>query len=70
MFSAAGEAVARAEGSTWERLVSERIFRPLGMKASNTSVPEMRKSRDYSYGYNYEEATKETRRVPRATCRR
>ncbi|HEX8719081.1 MAG TPA: serine hydrolase [Pyrinomonadaceae bacterium] len=64
MFSAAGEIVGRAEGSTWERLIAERIFRPLGMRASNTSVPEMQKSPDYSYGYNYEEATKETRRVP------
>ncbi|HEX8560440.1 MAG TPA: serine hydrolase [Pyrinomonadaceae bacterium] len=64
MYAAAGEIVGRAEGSTWERLVAERIFGPLGMKSSNTSVPEMQKARDYSYGYVYEEATKETRRVP------
>ena len=64
MYAAAGEIVGRAEGSTWERLISERIFRPLGMKSSNTSVPEMLRGHDYSYGYVYEEATKETRRVP------
>ncbi|HEX8187216.1 MAG TPA: serine hydrolase, partial [Pyrinomonadaceae bacterium] len=64
MYAAAGEVVARAENSTWEKLIAERIFRPLGMKDSDTSVPEMRKSRDYSFGYVYEEATKETRRVP------
>jgi hypothetical protein len=64
MYAAAGEIVGRAENSTWEKLVSERIFRPLGMKSSDTSVPEMQKARDYSYGYVYEEATKETRRVP------
>jgi CubicO group peptidase (beta-lactamase class C family) len=64
MYAAAGEIVGRVENSTWERLISERIFKPLGMKGSDTSVPEMRKARDYSYGYVYEEATKETRRVP------
>jgi CubicO group peptidase (beta-lactamase class C family) len=64
MYAAAGEIAARAEGSTWERLIKERIFKPLGMRASNTSVPEMQRARDYSFGYVYEEATKETRRVP------
>ena len=64
MYAAAGEVVGRVENSTWEKLVGERIFKPLGMKASNTSVPEMQKSPDYSFGYVYEEATKETRRVP------
>src|ERR1044071_9909150 len=34
------------------------------MKGSDTSVPEMQKAGDYSFGYVYEEATKETRRVP------
>jgi CubicO group peptidase (beta-lactamase class C family) len=64
MYAAAGEVVGRAEGSTWEKLIAERIFKPLGMKASNTSVAEMRKAPDYAFGYVYEEATKETRRVP------
>lgn len=64
MYAAAGEVAGRVGGSTWERLISERIFKPLGMKASDTSVPEMQRARDYSFGYVYEEATKETRRVP------
>ena len=64
MYAAAGEIVGRAEHSDWEKLVGERIFRPLGMRASDTSAPEMQKARDYSYGYVYEEGTKETRRVP------
>jgi CubicO group peptidase (beta-lactamase class C family) len=34
MFLAAGEAAARAAGSTWEDLISQRIFGPLGMSAS------------------------------------
>jgi CubicO group peptidase (beta-lactamase class C family) len=64
MYAAAGEIVGRVENSTWEKLISERIFKPLGMKSSDTSVAEMQKARDYSFGYVYEEATKETRRVP------
>jgi CubicO group peptidase (beta-lactamase class C family) len=64
MYAAAGEVVGRVWGSTWERLIAERIFKPLGMKSSNTSVAEMRRARDFSHGYVYEEATKETRRVP------
>ncbi|HEX8118895.1 MAG TPA: serine hydrolase [Pyrinomonadaceae bacterium] len=64
MYAAAGEIVGRVENSTWEKLIAKRIFKPLGMKGSNTSVPEMQKARDFSYGYVYEEATKETRRVP------
>ncbi|MDT5272306.1 MAG: hypothetical protein QOH49_4492 [Acidobacteriota bacterium] len=64
MYAAAGEIVGRAENSNWEKLVSERIFKPLGMKSSDTSVPEMQKAHDYAYGYVYEDGTKETRRVP------
>ncbi|HEX8294222.1 MAG TPA: serine hydrolase [Pyrinomonadaceae bacterium] len=64
MYAAAGEIAGRVGNSTWEKLIAERIFKPLGMKGSDTSVPEMRKARDYSFGYVYEEATKETRRVP------
>jgi CubicO group peptidase (beta-lactamase class C family) len=64
MYAAAGEIVGRVENSTWEKLIAERIFKPLGMKGSDTSVPQMLKARDYSFGYVYEEATKETRRVP------
>lgn len=64
MYAAAGEIAGRVENSTWEKLIAERIFKPLGMKGSDTSVAEMQKARDYSYGYVYEDGTKETRRVP------
>jgi len=39
MFLAAGEAAAKAAGSTWEELISQRIFGPLGMTAS---IPVLR----------------------------
>jgi len=34
MFLAAGEAAARTAGSTWEDLIQQRIFTPLGMTSS------------------------------------
>jgi CubicO group peptidase (beta-lactamase class C family) len=64
MYSAAGECVAKAENSTWESLIKERIFKPLRMRGSNLNVPDTLSSPDYSFGYNYDEETKETRQLP------
>ena len=64
MYAAAGEAVAQAQKSTWEKLIGTRIFKPLGMKNSDTSVAAMLKSKDYSLGYDYNPTTKETRHLP------
>lgn len=41
MFLAAGEAVAAAAGRSWDEVIRERIFQPLGMARSNTSVREL-----------------------------
>jgi CubicO group peptidase (beta-lactamase class C family) len=64
MYAAAGEAVARAENSTWDELIASRIFKPLGMRSSDTTVAAMQKARDFSFGYDYNTATKVTRRLP------
>lgn len=64
MYSAAGEAVARAEHSTWEKVISGRFLKPLGMKASRLSVREMQQTPDYSLGYDYNLETKKTRNLP------
>jgi CubicO group peptidase (beta-lactamase class C family) len=64
MYAAAGEAVAKAQKSTWDKLIANRIFKPLGMKNSDTTVAEMWKSRDYANGYDYSPSTKVTRRLP------
>lgn len=64
MFVAAGEAAATAEKSTWDKLVSTRIFAPLGMRNSTLSVAQLEKVKDRSFGYNYNFDTKETRRLP------
>lgn len=64
MYTAAGEAVAKAQNSTWDDLIANRIFKPLGMKNSDTSIDAMQKSRDFSFGYDYNTATKVTRKLP------
>jgi CubicO group peptidase (beta-lactamase class C family) len=38
MYIAAGQAAAAAAGTTWDALIHDRIFVPLGMTGSNTSV--------------------------------
>jgi CubicO group peptidase (beta-lactamase class C family) len=38
MFLTAGEIVARISGKSWDDFVTKRIFQPLGMVASNTTV--------------------------------
>src|SRR5262245_29105212 len=64
MYAAAGEAVAKAQNSTWDDLIAKKIFKPLGMTNSDTSAEAMQKARDYSFGYDYNAGTKETRRLP------
>jgi len=38
MYLAAGTIVERVSGKTWDQFVAERIFAPLGMNASGTSI--------------------------------
>lgn len=42
MYLAAGEAAAKAAGTTWDDLVAKRIFEPLGMTSSITSAPDVK----------------------------
>lgn len=64
MVSAAGEAAASAQNSTWETLMNERILKPLGMKRTVLTLPVMTRSKDYALGYEYDEAAKIARRMP------
>jgi CubicO group peptidase (beta-lactamase class C family) len=64
MYATAGEIVAKAQKTSWEDFIATRILKPLGMKASALNVKDMEKSPDYSYGYEYDLATKETRLLP------
>jgi CubicO group peptidase (beta-lactamase class C family) len=64
MFTAAGEIVSTVQKEPWEKFVPERIFAPLGMTNSTMSMKQMEKTKDFSYGYDYNFDTKETRRLP------
>jgi CubicO group peptidase (beta-lactamase class C family) len=57
MFSAAGEIVARANGTTWEEYIAARLFRPLGMASSDTSIRERAQAADHATGYRLQERT-------------
>jgi CubicO group peptidase (beta-lactamase class C family) len=39
MYTAAGLAAGRAGGAPWERLVEDRLFKPLGMKGATCTTP-------------------------------
>jgi CubicO group peptidase (beta-lactamase class C family) len=64
MFAAAGEVTAQVQKMPYEKFIPERIFKPLGMTNSTMSMVEMQKAKDYSFGYEYNFDTKETRRLP------
>lgn len=52
MFMTAGLLAGRVNGTSWEQLVHDTIFQPLGMSASNFSVTDSQKSADYSLPYD------------------
>ena len=64
MYSAAGEAMAKAQSSTWEKVIDERFLKPLGMKATRLSVREMQQASDFSRGYDYDPDTRQNRLLP------
>ncbi len=64
MFAAAGEVTANVQKMPWDKFVPQRIFTPLGMTNSTMSMKGMEKAKDYSFGYEYNFDTKETRRLP------
>lgn len=51
MFMTAGYLEERITGQSWDTLVRERIFTPLGMQRTNTSVNDSPNSGDFSYPY-------------------
>jgi CubicO group peptidase (beta-lactamase class C family) len=51
MFLAAGELAATLQNTTWDDLVKQRIFKPLGMNQTNTRIQTMQASNDFARGY-------------------
>ena len=64
MFLAAGEAGGSAGGSTWDKLLKERIFLPLGMNRANTSAGVMQKDPLAAKGYIWNEDTEQHNAKP------
>lgn len=51
MFMTAGVLLEKLSGESWEDFIHDRIFKPLGMKRSNTSSSEMQADADHSQPY-------------------
>lgn len=51
MYMTAGILAERISGKTWEELVRERIFEPLGMNDATLSVAAMQHAKDFSQPY-------------------
>ena len=51
MYMTAGYLSGKLDGTSWEAVVRERVFRPLGMTTADVSVSDLQRSADYSYGY-------------------
>jgi CubicO group peptidase (beta-lactamase class C family) len=64
MFTAAGETIAKANQTTWERLIETRIFVPLHMTASFTSLDAAGGVPDHALGYVYRQASKDWKHEP------
>ena len=55
MFMAAGIAAAEAADTDWDTMVTERIFEPLGMESSSTSITQAQMDSRLSLGYLWDD---------------
>jgi CubicO group peptidase (beta-lactamase class C family) len=51
MYTAAGFAVAKAGGDSWEKLVKRRLFEPLGMKSARCVTPRQEEALELATPY-------------------
>jgi CubicO group peptidase (beta-lactamase class C family) len=63
MFTAAGEMMARANSTSWERLIENQIFNALGMSSSVSSLEAAEKSPNRALGYVRHESSGEWEQV-------
>jgi CubicO group peptidase (beta-lactamase class C family) len=55
MFMAAGVAAGKAAGTDWDTLIANRIFEPLGMNSTSTSISQVQTDPRLSLGYLWDE---------------
>jgi CubicO group peptidase (beta-lactamase class C family) len=58
MYMTAGYLGGKIAGSTWEDLVRESLFRPLGMKNSSFTIDDVLKEPDHGTGYRQDDDDK------------
>ncbi len=63
MFMTAGYLAERLTNRSWEELVNEKLFDPIGMERSNFSVDAMQKDANFSYAYSHR-PEQEIERIP------
>ncbi|MEY2549653.1 MAG: hypothetical protein QOD64_2235 [Verrucomicrobiota bacterium] len=54
MYAAAGEIAGRVNRSTWEEVITNDLFKPLGMTSSVAVITDMLKSPDHATGYVFD----------------
>jgi CubicO group peptidase (beta-lactamase class C family) len=55
MYMSAGVAAGKTDGTDWDTLVTERIFEPLGMNSTTTSVTQAEEDSRLASGYLWDE---------------
>lgn len=63
MFMTAGFLAGQLTGKTWEQVMRERLFEPLGMLRTNFSVAQSQKDDDFAYPYRRNDE-QEIERIP------
>ncbi|UCC38748.1 MAG: serine hydrolase [Candidatus Aminicenantes bacterium] len=56
MFLAAGQIAAALSGKSWDELIEEHIFEPLGMSMSNTSTLKLKDTENAATPHSYNDA--------------
>jgi CubicO group peptidase (beta-lactamase class C family) len=60
MYAAAGEIAGGVNHSTWEEVIANDVFRPLGMTSSVSVITDMLKSPDHATGYVFDKTYRAT----------
>lgn len=55
MYMAGGIAAEKAAGTDWDTLIADRIFEPLGMESTSTSISQAQKDPRLSLGYLWDD---------------
>ena len=64
MYMTSGVCAGRATDSDWDTLIAERIFKPLGMNDSTTSIIDAQKDDRLSLGYTWDKDLEEFVNLP------